>query len=517
MAQAKQLEGTVDSKDLEVKIPRIINGKPTSGTDSLYGFTRNTYRVNNDGKYDAESVFFVETDKATYDSIEDSNLKTVRTKTRGQGPGQTVVDKYYQAVAEKKFDSRVWNATDNTGAGLRYSIGEWNTNKFKPGVFSTVSRASQDAVTKKVESEVTSGLQLQDNTGFSRDTPTSNDDNDEQNPTLLNRGDIDLAKLNNLTIKSKYTRKDFGDLRYPEDKTPYQDSIQFAIYEYVGGRNLPRYDLTGLNGGGGSTTDQTLSNSPLGYVTLPVQTPIADTNTVGWGQGSMNPLQAYAMYAGLTSENFGDAVGKLMDTAQTVLTDSGINQNIRSGLKTFLAGRAVSMRGALPRFTGAILNPNIELLFDKPQLRGFQFQFLLAARSQKEAATVKKIIRFFKQGMSVKETAGNIFLKSPNVFKIKYLFGINGGTTGEHPGLHKIKTCALTSCSVDYTPDGSYMTFEDGTMTAYRISLQFSELDPLTERDYQEYDRGAALKKLGPVSPEVLNTNEKNDAGGIGF
>ena len=38
------------------------------------------------------------------------------------------------------------------------------------------------------------------------------------------------------------------------------------------------------------------------------------------------------------------------------------------------------------------------------------------------------------------------------------------GTNGEHPGLHKIKTCALTSCSVDYTPDGSYMTFEDGTM-----------------------------------------------------
>ena len=207
-----------------------------------------------------------------------------------------------------------------------------------------------------------------------------------------------------------------------------------------------------------------------------------------------------------------------MDTAQTVLTDSGINQNIRSGLKTFLAGRAVSMRGALPRFTGAILNPNIELLFDKPQLRGFQFQFLLAARSAEEAATVKKIIRFFKQGMSVKETAGNIFLKSPNVFKIKYLFGVNG----EHPGLHKIKTCALTSCSVDYTPDGSYMTFEDGTMTAYRISLQFSELDPLTEKDYQEDDKEAynwsrRLEGLEQATQQELRTSIKNDAGGIGF
>ena len=515
-----QITGTIESKDLEVKIPRILNGKPTRGTDKLYGFTRNNYVVNDDGKYDAESVFFVETDKATYDSIQDPSLKTTRTQTVFLGGGvgiDTREDtKYYQAVAVKDFDSRVWNATDNTGAGLRYSLGEWNTNQFKPGVFSTVSKASQDAVTKKVNREVTSGLQLKDNTGFSRDTPTSNDDNDEQNPTLLNRGDIDLAKLNNLTIKSKYTRKNFGDLRYPEDKTPYQDSIQFAMYEYVGGRNLPRYDFA-PDGGGGSTTDRTLSNSPLGYVTLPVQTPIADTNTVGWGQGSMTPIQAYGMYAGLKANNFSDLVGNLLSTAEKVLTDTDTNNDLKTGVKTYLAGKAVAMRGALPRFTGAILNPNIELLFDKPQLRGFQFQFLLAARSEKEAATVKKIIRFFKQGMSVKETSSNIFLKSPNVFKIKYLFGINGGTTGEHPGLHKIKTCALTSCSVDYTPDGSYMTFEDGTMTAYRISLQFSELDPLTERDYQEYDRGAALKNLGPVSPEVLNTNEKNDAGGIGF
>ena len=522
---AQQIRGQVDSKISPVLVPKIVNGKPTGGATKLFGFTRNDYVINDDGKYDASSVFFVETDKATYDSIEDSSLKTTTT-TPGDlidpGGGSTVrgepKTKYYQAVATKKLDSRVWNATENTGAGLNYALSEWDGNKFDPGVFFNVSKEAQAAVNKAVIKETeNSGIQLQDRTGFTRDTPTSNDDDPN---TKLAGDSIDLTDLPNLTIKSKYTRKQFDQLlTYPEDRSPYQDSIRFSMYEYIGGRNLPRYNLTRVTSdGGGSTTDKTLSTNPLGSVSLPVQTPIADTNTVGWGQGEMNPLQAYAMYAGLTANNFGDVVGSLMDNAKILLTNDNINQNLRRGLKTYLAGEAVSMRGALPRFTGAILNPNIELLFDKPQLRGFQFQFLLAARSQKEAAIIKKIIRFFKQGMSVKETSSNIFLKSPNVFKISYLFGTNG----EHPGLHKIKTCALTSCSVDYTPDGSYMTFEDGTMTAYRISLQFSELDPITEKDYQDYDKEAynasrSRDGLEPATEAELQTPIKNDAGGIGF
>lgn len=517
---AQQIEGEVDSKISPVLVPEILNGKPTGGTTKLFGFTRNDYVINDDGKYDASSVFFVETDKATYDSIEESSLKTTTSQLVGGGINPGTKIRYYQAVAIKKLDSRNWDATENTGAGLEYAIGEWNGNKLKPGVFFNVSREAQAAVDKAVVKETeNSGIQLQDKTGFTRDTPTSNDDEPPKEPKLAGNS-IDLSDLTNLTIKSKYTRKQFDQLlTYPEDRSPYQDSIKFSMYEYIGGRSLPRYDLTeNSGGGGGSTTDKTLSTNPLGSVSLPVQTPIADTNTVGWGQGSMNPLQAYAMYAGLKANDFADAVDSLMDDAKKLLTNDNINQNLRRGLKTFLAGQAVSMRGALPRFTGAILNPNIELLFDKPQLRGFQFQFLLAARSQKEAAIVKKIIRFFKQGMSVKETDGNIFLKSPNVFKISYLFGLKG----EHPGLHKIKTCALTSCSVDYTPDGSYMTFEDGTMTAYRISLQFSELDPITEKDYQDYDKEAynasrAQGGLEQATEAELQTPIKNDAGGIGF
>ena len=53
---------------------------------------------------------------------------------------------------------------------------------------------------------------------------------------------------------------------------------------------------------------------------------------------------------------------------------------------------------------------DLELLFDKPVLRGFQFSFDLVPRSKKEALEVVRIIRFFKQGMAPIRSQSNLFL-----------------------------------------------------------------------------------------------------------
>ena len=47
--------------------------------------------------------------------------------------------------------------------------------------------------------------------------------------------------------------------------------------------------------------------------------------------------------------------------------------------------------------------------------------------------------------------------------------------------------CALTAMNVDYTSEGTYMTFEDGTMISYVISLSFMELEPVYNHDYNEF------------------------------
>jgi hypothetical protein len=106
----------------------------------------------------------------------------------------------------------------------------------------------------------------------------------------------------------------------------------------------------------------------------------------------------------------------------------------------------------------------------------------MSARSRTEATQIKKIIRFFKQGMSVKRSASSLFVVTPNLFKIRYLTG----DRSDHPSIGRIKDCALTSINTQYTPDGTYMTFDDEekTMTSYQINMTFQELEPLTEEDY---------------------------------
>jgi len=125
------------------------------------------------------------------------------------------------------------------------------------------------------------------------------------------------------------------------------------------------------------------------------------------------------------------------------------------------------------------LNPNMELLFNGPQLRPFSFTFKLSPRSKKEAESVRSIIRFFKQGMSPIRTESNLFLKAPHTFQIQYLH-----KKEEHKFINKIKECALQSFVVNYTPESNYATFTDGAMVSYEIQMQFQELEPIFNDDY---------------------------------
>lgn len=104
----------------------------------------------------------------------------------------------------------------------------------------------------------------------------------------------------------------------------------------------------------------------------------------------------------------------------------------------------------------------------------------MSPREEKEAKEVRKIIRYFKQAMSAKRSQSTLLLKSPFTFAISYISG-----NKQHPYLNKFKECALTNCSVNYTPYGTYMTYAgEPSMVAYELTLSFQELEPLFDDEY---------------------------------
>ena len=90
----------------------------------------------------------------------------------------------------------------------------------------------------------------------------------------------------------------------------------------------------------------------------------------------------------------------------------------------------------------------------------------------------------------MKRSPTSLFMVSPNMFRIRYKTKVNGVMI-DHPSIGQIKDCALTAINTQYTPDGTYMTFDDDarTMTSYNIRMQFIELEPLTESNYTDEQR----------------------------
>ena len=266
--------------------------------------------------------------------------------------------------------------------------------------------------------------------------------------------------------------------RYPLNKDRKKfDFLQVTAKEYKPSQ---------FAGGGGMTQDaEERGMASVGSVYLPMQPGLAENSNVSWNQGDLNALDAAAAnIAGSTVKGASKGLveaGKQLGAASGDAFSSLLGKGGITGddVAAYFAQEATG-KNVFTRTTGKILNPNLELLFNGPGLRSFNYNYQFTPREDREAKEIRSIIKFFKKQMAPKRK-GKLFLESPNVFKLKYIFK-NGQ---QHPFLNKIKICALTSFNVQYTPDGSYMTYDDGSMTSYTCSLSFQELNPIYAEDIE--------------------------------
>ena len=274
-------------------------------------------------------------------------------------------------------------------------------------------------------------------------------------------------------------------LRYPL-RVPNlgYDFIRITAFEYKPGG---RESLSLSNPNRGDRRGEQLET-----IILPMQPNFSESNAVSWGGDKLNPLQmvlgqaAGGLIEGIGDANFQTALDALNKTGEDV--KKAIEDDATGpALIAYFAGQAVGAN-IQTRVTGNVLNPNLELLFSGPNLRTFQFNFRMTPRDHDESLMIKKIIRTFKKNMAVKKSSSKLFLETPNVFQLEYIYNADGPNGGQqHPYLNKFKMMAMTSFNVNYTPDGTYMTYgRDGSLTAYDISMAFGELEPIYADDYDD-------------------------------
>lgn len=178
---------------------------------------------------------------------------------------------------------------------------------------------------------------------------------------------------------------------------------------------------------------------------------------------------------------------------------ASLTQNIANtlGMETGVTGNAIQ---ALTK--GRIVNPFTEQIFNGVQFRNHQFTFKMFAKNKSEATEILKILNYLKMGAlpylgdaeaaeldklmnsvgkeatdaAVKSAGGSQsksstsestslsgkFLKVPDRFELQFVRYDPATEKVSKVTHYRFKPCVCTNVSINYTPDGQYVSFKDG-------------------------------------------------------
>ena len=328
------------------------------------------------------------------------------------------------------------------------------------------------------------------------------------NTDILNPTDNSVFTLRPVQLKGADSVTKFEYMRYPEGRIPNlgYDYIQITSYKYVPVGLPDKY----VAGGGGQvlsagnliprgSAESRLYKDPGDVIQFPMTGSLSETNAVNWTDDTVSEIQNIAAGIAMnritaSTDPFKAVAGAFMDVLESG-REAFKSEKVQKAIAAYFAGQAAGVPNILQRSEGRMINNNLELLFNGPSLRSFNFSFQLRPRTKSEADLCRRIIRSLKKNSAPVRSADFMFLETPNIFRIQYIYNTDSpdlaenasvlSSSTEHPFMNRIKPCALTSLNVNYTPEGSYMTYEDGgSMTGYDLNLTFKEIEPIYADDH---------------------------------
>lgn len=177
---------------------------------------------------------------------------------------------------------------------------------------------------------------------------------------------------------------------------------------------------------------------PVGGYNLPIPRKVNDQYVLTWNEKDIS--------------SFGSAIGGAGKLAQAVRAGRG-------GLALFPIGSAL---------TGLALNPYLFMVFQRPNFKEFNFQWVFAPRTEEESETARDIINAFKKASA--PTYGALTFGYPQIALVKMF-------PNDMFGNLKFKPMAIISTQVDYTGGGSPSFFQGtGAPTIITLSVHLKEI-----------------------------------------
>ena len=295
--------------------------------------------------------------------------------------------------------------------------------------------------------------------------------------------------------------------------------LQYKDGQY-GGLNLP------------DNATQIQLNKTIAYISMPQSLTAAYTpNYAQVGQGILGIAGAKvagAIEAGVSGDQLTDLLTEtLQQTAGAAIPEFLYNRGgaaLQSLNNMGSLGGSTAANNLMALGTGKIMNPYTEQIFQGVSFRNHSFTQKMLARNKKEAREIIKLIEYFKEGslpileggkykkkkasgnnssnngnvFTTKKTVPGRFLKIPDYFLLEFV-RLNPESDTITPIPHyKFQPCVCTGVTINYTPDGQYVSFKDAIVDlredadgglkqmmvpAVEITLQFAETRILTQQD----------------------------------
>jgi len=271
-------------------------------------------------------------------------------------------------------------------------------------------------------------------------------------------------------------------LKYPQEVQAGNDFVLFSHQEYRTNSAIVGSDVSGTAPASGEQIILYMPNSTPGisnqnsWKDHKYEGPLGEIMR-NLGVGVAGGVNSVMGGGGASVEAALDQFQKQVDAVKAKGMGAGQQFIVGQIAEAFGLGGS----GALTQLQrGEVYNPNVELLYEAPQLRSFSLDFIFIPKNIVEAQTVNRIIKEFKLWSSPEDNG--TMLKVPHLWNVSYKSGV-----GAEGFMGKFKKCALTNVVVQHNPQTDmHVTFSDGTPVVTALSLAFQETDIITRKDHEE-------------------------------
>jgi len=259
-------------------------------------------------------------------------------------------------------------------------------------------------------------------------------------------------------------------------------------------------------------------------IMLPMPQDLSNELQASW-QGKQFTATGRAAIAALGAGNFSyakDVVANIAGNAKAL--QNALNTSVLNSIPG--VGGNLDFNDVSGATRGIVINPNAELMYDSPQMREIGMIFKLVAQNPDEAKDIRRIISRFRQaslpswgddgqyenlfggegsivgsetGRSLNNwfsdndkidnrnedklfdiTTADNWIRVPMLCQFTFMTG-----SDVNRKLIQFKPCAIQAVEVNYTPDGTYSTYSDGSPVAIELRLNFMETKLLYSNEVQ--------------------------------